>query len=68
MKQSQKKKSDWTQFLSGIPARDYIFQNIPYGEQIKQAATLIREAETILIGAGAGTSTAAGIAFIQPTL
>ena len=63
MKQSQKRKIDWSRFLSGIPARDYIFQNIPYEEQIKRALTLIKEADVILIGAGAGTSTAAGLAY-----
>ena len=29
-------------FMSGIPARDYIFQTEPYEEQIEKAATLIR--------------------------
>ena len=32
MKQSQRKKIDWSQFLSGVPAGDYIFQDIPYEE------------------------------------
>ncbi|MDE6712814.1 MAG: Sir2 silent information regulator family NAD-dependent deacetylase, partial [Lachnospiraceae bacterium] len=63
MKQGQKKRIDWTQVLSGIPARDYIFQDTPYEEQIERASALIKEAETILIGAGAGTSTAAGLAY-----
>ena len=63
MKQSQKKKIDWSRFLSGIPARDYIFQNIPYEEQIKRVSTLIKETDVILIGAGAGASTAAGLAY-----
>ena len=63
MKQGQKKRIDWTQVLSGIPARDYIFQDTPYEEQIERASILIKEAETILIGAGAGASTAAGLAY-----
>ncbi|MBD5137670.1 MAG: Sir2 silent information regulator family NAD-dependent deacetylase [Lachnospiraceae bacterium] len=63
MKQSQKNKIDWSQFLSGVPAEDYVFQNIPYDEQVKQASALIREAEIILIGAGAGVSTAAGLTY-----
>lgn len=63
MRQSQKKKIDWSQFLSGVPAEDYIFQNIPYEEQMERAAALIKEAETILIGAGAGASTAAGLTY-----
>lgn len=49
-------------FLTGIPARDYVFQHTPYSEQIKRAAQVIREADYILIGAGAGLSTAAGLA------
>lgn len=48
-------------FLSGTPARDYVFQQIPYEEQIRQAAKLIREADYLLIGAGAGLSAAAGL-------
>lgn len=63
MKQGQKKRIDWTQVLSGIPAGDYIFQDTPYEEQIERASALIKEAETILIGAGAGASTAAGLAY-----
>lgn len=48
-------------FLSGTPARDYVFQKTPYKDQIKQAAKLVKEADYILIGAGAGLSTAAGL-------
>lgn len=47
MKQSQKRK----------------IQDIPYKEQIEQASALIKEADMILIGAGAGASTAAGLAY-----
>lgn len=54
-------KMTFRTFLSGMPARDYIFQQVPYETQIKQAAKFIKEADTILIGAGAGLSTAAGL-------
>ncbi|MDO4312792.1 MAG: Sir2 silent information regulator family NAD-dependent deacetylase [Eubacteriales bacterium] len=50
-------------FLCGIPARDYIFQETEYQEQIAQAAEAIREADYILIGAGAGLSAAAGLTY-----
>lgn len=63
MNKIQVKKTDWTQFLSGIPAKDYIFQNTPYEEQMEHAAELIRNAEVILIGAGAGASAAAGLTY-----
>lgn len=53
-------------FLSGTPARDYMFQETPYKEQIKQAAKLIKEADYILIGAGAGLSAAAGLTMGGP--
>ncbi|MBQ9887612.1 MAG: Sir2 silent information regulator family NAD-dependent deacetylase [Lachnospiraceae bacterium] len=56
-----KGRVDFTQFLSGMPARDYVFQNEPYDEQIKEAAGFIRDADAIIIGAGAGLSTAAGL-------
>lgn len=63
MKQSFKRKVDWSQFLSGIPARDYVFQEIPYEEQIERASAWIKDAELILIGAGAGASAAAGLVY-----
>lgn len=50
-------------FLSGIPARDYVFQQTSYEEQIEAAAKAIQEAEYILIGAGAGLSAAAGLTY-----
>ena len=53
-------KITFDSFLCGIPARDYIYQYTPYEQQIKDAAEMIRNAEYVLIGAGAGMSTAAG--------
>jgi NAD-dependent SIR2 family protein deacetylase len=54
------KKVTFESFLCGTPARDYINQNTDYDEQIKQAANMIKEADYVLLGAGAGMSTAAG--------
>lgn len=54
---------DWMQFLSGVPARDYIFQKEPYEEQISLVKKYISEADNILIGAGAGLSAAAGLTY-----
>lgn len=56
----QASKITFESFLSGVPARDYVFQSTSYDEQIKQAAEMIKEAEYCLIGAGAGLSAAAG--------
>lgn len=50
-------------FVYGVPARDYIFQETPYEEQICEAAKAIKKAEYILIGAGAGLSSAAGLTY-----
>ncbi len=50
-------------FVCGVPARDYIFQKNPYGEQVQSAAMAIREADYVLIGAGAGLSAAAGLQY-----
>lgn len=47
-------------FLSGVPARDYVFQSEEYDRQIERAAGMLREADYVLVGAGAGLSTAAG--------
>lgn len=55
------KKVDFSQFLCGTPARDYIFQDTAYEEQVKQAAELLKNADAVLIGAGAGLSAAAGL-------
>lgn len=57
---STKKIARFSDFLTGEYARDYINQETPYDKQIEQAAALIREADYVLIGAGAGMSTAAG--------
>ena len=54
------KKTRFSDFLSGEYARDYINQELPYDEQIERAAARIREADYVLLGAGAGMSTAAG--------
>ncbi|MBU5446525.1 SIR2 family NAD-dependent protein deacylase [Blautia sp. MSJ-36] len=59
----RRKKVDWTQFLCGIPSRDYVFQQGPYEEQIRSAARYLQEADYVLIGAGAGLSTAAGLTY-----
>lgn len=50
-------------FLSGYTAYDYIFSDVPYSQQIKNAAQLINDADDILIGAGAGLSAAAGLTY-----
>lgn len=55
-----KKKTRFSDFLSGEYARDYINQTTPYAEQIERAAKLIYKADYVLLGAGAGMSTAAG--------
>ena len=57
---NKKKSTSFSSFLTADYARDYINQNKPYEEQIEQAAKLIEDAEYVLIGAGAGLSTAAG--------
>lgn len=57
----KKQKTTFQDFLSGTPARNYVFQQTPYEQQIRQAAELIKDADYILVGAGAGLSTAAGL-------
>ncbi len=54
------KKITFESFLCGMPARDYINQETAYEEQIRQAAKMIKDADYVLLGAGAGMSTAAG--------
>ena len=57
---SAKKKMSFARFLSYEYADDYINQTTPYAGQIEQAARAIREADYVLLGAGAGMSAAAG--------
>lgn len=56
---SDRKRITFENFLSGCPSRDYIFQKVPYEDQIRQAAKMIREADYVLLGVGAGMSMAA---------
>ena len=53
-------KISFNTFLSGTPARDYILQDTPYDEQIARAVEMLRDADSVLLGAGAGMSAAAG--------
>ena len=48
-------KITFESFLCGTPARDYIYQDTAYEQQIRDAANMIRNAEYVLVGAGAGT-------------
>ena len=57
------KKITFESFLSGAPARDYVFQDTPYEAQIQRAKEWISEADYVLLGAGAGMSAAAGAVY-----
>lgn len=50
-------------FLYGVPADNYVFQKFSYEEQIERAANMLKQADAVLIGAGAGLSTAAGLSY-----
>lgn len=63
MKQNQKKRINGSRIFNGVPAGDYIFQDIPYAEQMEHVSALIKAADIILIGAGAGMSAAAGLTY-----
>ena len=62
-KKIKKGHVDWRDFLCGTPADDYVFQKDSYEKQIKNAVDRIKEADAVIIGAGAGASTAAGIEY-----
>lgn len=63
MKKFRKEHVNWQRFLCGTPASDYIFQKESYEEQIREASELIQNSDAVIIGAGAGASTAAGIKY-----
>ena len=56
-KKIRKGHVDWRNFLCSTPARDYVFQKDAYEDQIDRAAEYIRNADCVIIGAGAGAST-----------
>jgi len=56
-------KITFNTFLSCTPARDYVIQGMPYEDQINRAVEMIKEADYVLVGAGAGMSTAAGVQY-----
>ena len=62
-KKIRKEHADWRNFLCSTPARDYVFQKDAYEDQIDRAAKNIRNTDCVIIGAGAGASTAAGIQY-----
>ena len=62
-KKIRKSHVDWRDFLCGTPASDYIFQKDAYEEQIENAVNFIKDADAVIIGAGAGASTAAGLEY-----
>lgn len=59
----RKEHVDWHQFLCGTPSRNYMFQTVDYKEQMKNAIEMIKNADAVIIGAGAGASAAAGITY-----
>lgn len=58
-----KRQINWNEYLSAAPAGNYIRDNTSYEEQLKKAADLIKNADSILIGAGAGLSAAGGLVY-----
>lgn len=56
-----KKHVDWHNFLCSTPQRDYVFQKDSYEDKINIAAEYIKDADSVLLGAGSGLSTEAGI-------
>ena len=62
-KKIRKGHADWRNFLCSTPARDYVFQKDAYEDQVDRAAKNIRNTDCVIIGAGAGASTAAGIQY-----
>ena len=62
-KKIRKGHINWQDFLCSIPAMDYVFQKDAYEDQIDRAAKNIRNTDCVIIGAGAGASTAAGIQY-----
>lgn len=54
---------NWIKFLSGVSSGNYIIQQAPYSEQIRRAGLMLRQADAVLVGAGAGLSTAAGLVY-----
>lgn len=58
-----RKHVNWQKFLYSIPCNDYVFQKDDYDTQIHKIVDMIKDADAIIIGAGAGLSTAAGLSY-----
>lgn len=54
---------NFQQFLCADTDKNYIFQEQPYEEQTARAAGFLKEADAVLLGAGAGLSAAAGLTY-----
>lgn len=50
-------------FTYQLPKREYIFQEDSYEKQIEKASSMIKRANAVLIGIGAGMSAAAGLCY-----
>lgn len=48
----RRQRTTFQAFLNGMPARDYIFQKTPYGEQIRQAAYPLRIKDASVLQGG----------------
>ena len=57
---ASRERMTFERFLSADYARDYIYPDEPYEAQIARAADYIKDADYVLLGAGAGMSAAAG--------
>lgn len=55
-KTNKSRQIEFQDFLCGTSTMDYIIQKEPYEEQIEKACAFIKEADAILVGAGAGAS------------
>ena len=54
---------NWNQLLSNHMSKDYTYQNEPYSIKLEIMKEYIEQADCILIGAGSGLSTAAGMSY-----
>lgn len=58
-----KREISWNEYLYALPPEDYAVDRDSLDMKLSKAASFIKEADSVLIGAGAGLSSAAGLTY-----
>lgn len=54
---------NWNEYLYTLPSKDYVNDNRTLEEKLEMVSSFMKDADAVLIGAGAGLSSAAGLTY-----